>query len=281
MICLECNKEVKSIGYKHLKSCSDITTLEYKKRHPGASLMDDNIKSKCVHFIDKNNSYNPEIHKQNSWKRICKCGNVVNHKSYESYLKSVRANTHCIQCNNSQVWLNKNHSEESKNKISKSNLGKHYNSSRLGFKESEESIEKRSLKLKGRVPGFINKSHSRETKLKMRLKRIEDMDKKYTLGWTSPNYNKKACKLFEEINKEMSWNGQHAEHVGEFKILGYFLDFYEPTLNIAIEFDEKRHENPKQKKRDMEKQQIITEALGCKFYRIKQGKEKEWKNIIL
>lgn len=281
MKCLECGKDVKSIGYKHLKSCSDITTEEYKKRHPGASLVDADVIAKCVHYGKDNASYNPEKHDRVVWERTCACGTLVCHKSHDGYLKAIKKNESCNSCKKTGHWLNRTHSEESKKKISSANKGKDYNKSRLGIKESEEAKEKRSALLKGREPGFVNKKHSSETKLKMRLKRIEDMDKKYPLGWTSPNYNKKACELFEEINKEMGWNGQHAERVGEYKILGYFLDYYEPIHNVVIEFDEKTHEKPKQKARDIEKQELVIAELGCKFYRIKEGEENKWKNLFL
>ena len=37
----------------------------------------------------------------------------------------------------------------------------------------------------------------------------------------------------------------HAENIGEFciKELGYFLDYYEPNLNLVIEWNEKQHFN--------------------------------------
>lgn len=280
MKCLECGKDVKSIGYKHLKSCSGITTEEYKKKHPGASLVDVDVIAKCVHYGADNASYKPEIHNKSSWERQCVCGTKVQHKSYEGYLRAINANSSCNNCKKKDHWLGKKHSQETKEKISSANKGQEYNKSRLGIKESEKAIEKRSLALKGRKPGFGNKKHSQETKLKMRLKRIEDMNKKYPLGWTAPNYNKKACQLFEEINKELGWNGKHAERVGEYQVLGYFLDYYEPVHNVVIEFDEKTHDKPKQKARDLEKQQLVTAELGCKFYRIKEGQENNWKDLI-
>ncbi len=54
MKCLECGKDVKSIGYKHLKSCSGITTKEYKIKYPDASMMDEDIIKKCVHYGEAN-----------------------------------------------------------------------------------------------------------------------------------------------------------------------------------------------------------------------------------
>lgn len=280
MICLECKKEVKSIGYKHLKSCSGISTEEYRKRYPGAQFMDNDIKLKCIHEGENNYSYKPEKHNQTSWTRLCECGVSVIHKSYQSYIRAVSERWKCKNCVEYLHWKNKKHTDETKNKISNSNKGKDYNKSRLGIKESDETKKKKSDKLKGRVGVFLNKKHTQETKLKMRLKRIDDLNKKFPNGWTAPNYNKSACKLFETINNEMGWNGQHAERRCEYIVLGYFLDYYEPTLNIVIEYDEKTHEKPKQKLRDIEKQELVTKYLNCKFIRIKQGEEQNWRNII-
>jgi G:T-mismatch repair DNA endonuclease (very short patch repair protein) len=44
MICLECGRQVRSINYRHLKSCSGITPAEYRVRHPGAELMDADVR---------------------------------------------------------------------------------------------------------------------------------------------------------------------------------------------------------------------------------------------
>ncbi len=201
------------------------------------------------------------------------------HKSYSSYLKSIKLKT-CTNCKKTDHWLGKNHTQESKDKISLANKDQEYNKSRLGVIESKEAKFKRSQKLKGRKPGFIDKQHNASTKLKMRLKRLADLEEKCGFDWSSPNYNKKACKLFEKINEELNWDGQHAERRGEFKILGYFLDFYEKTKNIVIEFDEKRHEYPKQKQKDLHKQKEVIEKLNCKFFRIKDGEEENWREII-
>jgi hypothetical protein len=280
MICLECKKEIKSIGYKHLKSCCGLTTIEYKLKYPNAQLVDDDIKKKCAHYGKDNHAYKPEKHNKTVWERKCQCGKIVKHQSYQSYLRALNEKRLCQVCIPRKSWLGKKHQEKTKQKISNSNKGKEYNKSKLGIKESDITKQKKSLALKGRVGTFLNKKHFLETKLKMRLKRIEDLNKKFPLGWTSPNYNKKACKLFEEINKTLNWIGQHAENGKEKIVLGYFLDYYEPNLNIAIEYDEKTHEKPKQKRRDEEKQKLITEHLKCKFYRIKEGEEYLWKEIL-
>jgi hypothetical protein len=105
---------------------------------------------------------------------------------------------------------------------------------------------------------------SEETKLKISLSHRL----KYSKSNNHPNYNRSACQLFEDINRKMGWNGQHAENGGEFfiKELGYWVDYYEPNFNIVIEFDEPNHKYRKEK--DEIRQREITEYLKCKFIRI-------------
>ena len=49
---------------------------------------------------------------------------------------------------------------------------------------------------------------------------------------------------------------------------GYRLDAYIPELNIALEYDEKKHLNNKNKKADKQRQLNIEDILGCKFIRL-------------
>jgi len=42
--CLECNRELKQISYKHLKSCCGLTPSEYKLKHPKAELYSEETK---------------------------------------------------------------------------------------------------------------------------------------------------------------------------------------------------------------------------------------------
>ena len=73
------------------------------------------------------------------------------------------------------------------------------------------------------------------------------------------------------MNEDNHWNLQHAENGGEYEIDGYFLDGYDKELNIAFEYDEKRHYsdpvNNILSERDIERQTSIINKLGCKFYR--------------
>lgn len=93
-----------------------------------------------------------------------------------------------------------------------------------------------------------------------------------------PNYNPIACKIFDDINKEMDWNGIHAMNGGEFKICGYWVDYYEPNLNIVIEYYENFHKNSIV--RDEFRQSEIVKELNCKFYILKEWESLTWKEIL-
>lgn len=113
-----------------------------------------------------------------------------------------------------------------------------------------------------------------ETRRKLReamLKRVEDLG-----GF--PNFNPTACTIFDEINKEMNWNGIHALNGGEFKVCGYSVDFYEPSKNIVIEYFEKAHKNSIEK--DSFRQNEIIKELNCKFYIIKEWEHSSWKDVL-
>jgi hypothetical protein len=149
----------------------------------------------------------------------------------------------------------------------------------FGKTHSEETKEKLSLLKKG-VPlsqkqrnniglARIGKSHSDETKRKMRISKIQHIIEKN--GNVAPRFNTDACKYFQNLENERKWNGLYATKNGEFfvKSLGYFVDYYEPNLNIVVEYDEPKHYNIDNtlKKRDLVRMNEIKEYLHCKFLR--------------
>lgn len=89
-------------------------------------------------------------------------------------------------------------------------------------------------------------------------------------------YNPVACKIFDEINEELGWDGQHALNGGERRVSKYWVDYYEPNLNIVIEYDESWHKY--RQSYDQKRQDIIKKFLGCQFYRVHQGQN--WRDVI-
>lgn len=277
MICLECKKELKSIGYLHLKYCCGLSPAQYKEKHNVKFLMDQSVRDSCA--VEQVSCKNPLI-ELTEYTRVCSCGETIKHTGIGCYYRAMKA-TNCYKCVDRSYLTGRTHSEETRAKISKANKGQDYNKSRLGITESQETRNRKSSSLKGRISGFIGKIHTEETKRKQREGRLADIDSKYPFGWTSPNYNVKACRLFKQINSELGWDGMHAEHIGEFRVCGYLLDYYEPNENVVIEFDEAYHDNDNQKRKDKLRQDMITNELNCKFYRIKDGEEHDWRKIIV
>jgi hypothetical protein len=263
----------------------------------------------------------------NFQKNCPECDRLQTYKSKTSFLSAVRNNRKCRWCRPDH-WSGRKHSDETKQKISNANFGKHShnkgmkfsddhkqkiskssmgNKSRTGMPHSEETKKKMSTAQKGRIISEDHKqkiSKSRkgykvppEVQAKINLslprgdshpnKRPENKEKIRTSllkriknyhGSLSPFYNPHACSIFEEINKELGWNGQHAENGGEICLRGWFLDYYDKSNNVVIEYDECHHNNSKQKARDILKEKEIIEELGCKFYRIKAGQN--WRDLI-
>jgi len=180
------------------------------------------------------------------------CDNILHYSSKKSLQVSSRKNGGCRECyykrpkpKGRTPWLGKTHTTETIEKIRKSATG-------------------RPGPNKGKI-------FSEETKKKMRVAAIERISR--SIGQFGPRYNSTACIIFNAINSHFNWNGVHAENGGEYYVntLGYWVDYYEPTLNLVIEYDEKRHTYSIYKDRDVIRQNEIVKYLGCKFIRISEA----------
>lgn len=112
--------------------------------------------------------------------------------------------------------------------------------------------------------------HTDISKRKLRESMIEYI-KRTGNGEFGQHYSKKACEYIDNLNEEMGWNLIHALNGGEKQVCGYFLDGYDEELNIAFEYDEKRHYEDVYNnilcERDIKRQEEIIKELGCSFYR--------------
>lgn len=115
---------------------------------------------------------------------------------------------------------------------------------------------------------LYGKKRSEETKLKMRLSRLKNIEK--NSGQASPNYNKIGCEIIRWYNMFWNFNFRHAENGGEICIDGYFPDGVDEKRKTIIEIDEPRHFNADgtYKQKDIERQQYL-ESLGYTFIRIR------------
>jgi len=168
-------------------------------------------------------------------------------------------------------------SKESIEKMKK-NINKGFKNGRTVWnkgltKETDSRINKSATTMKNNIKKFNN----------MRLGAIKRIKKQN--GQISPSYSIDACKFFKEIDKKYNLNGQHAEHKGEYHIkeLGYFLDYYEPELNLIIEWNENKHyDNGRLTAKHLTRQDQIKRKLKCTFINIRQktfNKERIFKRI--
>ena len=75
---------------------------------------------------------------------------------------------------------------------------------------------------------------------------------------------------------------KHAENGGEFYTgIGYWLDAYDEDLNIALEYDERKHysdvNNNILTEKDLERQRNIIEHLHCEYWRYNEDTGVLWK----
>jgi hypothetical protein len=110
---------------------------------------------------------------------------------------------------------------------------------------------------------------------------------KFSGNYLYPSYNKKSCEFFFKLNKELGLNGRFATNGREklFVIDGkrIWTDYYEPNLNLVIEWDEESHYfKNKLKADDIKRQNVLESYLGKKIYRIREkffNENKERDNI--
>lgn len=105
---------------------------------------------------------------------------------------------------------------------------------------------------------LIGHKYSNESRQKMRKARFEYIKK--VCGVICPNIGHNEKQILDKLENELNY-----KIIRQYEVEGYFLDGYIQELNLAIEVDEK----PKNKERDIERQKIIENKLGCKFMRIK------------
>jgi hypothetical protein len=129
--------------------------------------------------------------------------------------------------------------------------------------------------LTGEKSPSYGRKHTEEEKLRMCKPRSDafrqKLREKALARGGGPNYNEGACEFFTLLNDLYDWDGVFATRGGEYQVLGYSLDYYEPNLNLVIEWDEEGHYTDDQLgPRDRRRQREIIKHLGCCFIRIRQ-----------
>jgi hypothetical protein len=183
-------------------------------------------------------------YKITEWFRICpKCGNRVYHKNQNSLNVGIYFNKSCWECKT------KEHSQKLKGRKRQPFSNKWKRNLAIGHKKSV--IWKQSM-------------NTPEYKEKHRQKMIR-MIKENKMNVA---YNPNACDVFDYFNQKLNWNGIHAKNGKEKMIDVFYLDYYEPNLNLVIEWDEKHHKKAKRRQYDGFRQKTITDTIGCEFYRM-------------
>lgn len=82
-------------------------------------------------------------------------------------------------------------------------------------------------------------------------------------------------KIYLKTRKEIAFGEKLSETLKPFDIAiekqypckDFYIDFYIPTMNIAIEYDEKEHKNYSYEAHEL-RQEVIENCLGCRFIRV-------------
>jgi hypothetical protein len=180
-----------------------------------------------------------EIKDKQCWSRECSCGRKIIYKEKWLLNRAIKQKfTTCKKCR----MVGKIFSDERKEKIRQSKL---------------------------------HNPNQKETSRKMRISAQKRIKNRF--GICHPNFNIRACHYFDKLEKEKMWNGKYATKTGEHYIdgLGYFVDYYEPNLNIVVEYDKRKHfVGGKLKLKDMERMNEIKTNLHCKFFRYNEMENK-------
>lgn len=67
--------------------------------------------------------------------------------------------------------------------------------------------------------------------------------------------------------------------IKQYNVLNYRIDYYIPSLNVAIEYDENGHKDYTHEAHEL-RQELIEEELGCRFIRVTDNKD-DYVNIGL
>jgi hypothetical protein len=159
-----------------------------------------------------------------------------------------------LKQNNSHYWMGK---------IREPLTNKH----KQKIRESTKGKNNHMFGKRGTTNPNYGKKRSEETKLKMRLSRLKNIEKNN--GQVSPGYNPVGCDIIRWYNMYYNFNFQHAENGGEKCIDGYFPDGVDEKRKTIIEIDEPRHFNSDgtYKKKDIRRQNYL-EGLGYTFIRV-------------
>jgi hypothetical protein len=250
-------------------------------------------------LVTKNKHWNIRAIKEN---RLCLSCAGKKFVFTEEWRKNMSKN-HADFSGKNNPFYGKTHSDEVKDKLRRINLGKDRMSEEykgmlstkmkgknnpfygkthsdevikiLSMPKTEEHKRKLAMSLKGNPGPNKGKIFTDETRKKMRISAIKRIQRdRCVISTMCPSVNKKEIVYFENMEKKNNWDGVFYGKNGnktQFLIeeLGYFVDYYEPKLNIVVEYDETAHYNEDWilKEKDVKRMNEIKQYLKCKFFR--------------
>ena len=107
---------------------------------------------------------------------------------------------------------------------------------------------------------LINSAKHIDSKTKIETMQYFNLNKDYI-----DVYSRNEISFLEILEKQLSVFGIIG--IKQYKILSYRIDYYIPSLNIAIEYDEDNHKHYTYEEHEG-RQKRIEEELGCKFIRV-------------
>jgi len=142
-----------------------------------------------------------------------------------------------ISKNHARPMLGKHHSDETKARMSEVRKGQIPWNKGL-TKKTDERVRKNSEALMGRLSGMEGKTHTKETKQKMRISAMNRLINNKVF----PNFNKVSIQFFDILNKVIfDDDGQYGVNEYCIPALGYWLDFVSHKYKTIIEYDEECH----------------------------------------
>lgn len=122
---------------------------------------------------------------------------------------------------------------------------------------------------------FYGRCHTEEAKRKMRVATCKRILKIQRASNGRINHVGRAEGIFfDALEKQRGWNGTYYSKSGRqhfLEDLGYFVDYYEPNLNIVVEYDEPRHyRRGVLREKDRKRMNEIKAHLGCQFLRFNE-----------
>jgi len=154
------------------------------------------------------------------------------------------------------------HTAESKRKLSESKKGN--KNPMYGKHLSKKHRRKISNSMRGKKNSLGTKP-SDETRKKIREAKIRYVESQRLLNVPLyPTVGKYETQILDVMEKILNY-----EILRQYRVVGFFLDGYCPTLNLAIEIDEFHHLRKVQMRKDEYRESQVKHELGCDFMRVK------------